>query len=185
VDLVVFGRRAGMHMADFVLQGGSVEVKPNVKSDAAAAAKNKISALCRSSSEKNPRSGDITLEMQRTMMEGAGVYRSEKALERTIQIIRKLREDYGNVRVGDTSKAFNTDLLETLELENLLDLALVTAESAKNRKESRGAHFREDYPERDDTGWLKHTLAWLEKNTVRVSYMDVDTSRWEPKPRTY
>jgi succinate dehydrogenase / fumarate reductase flavoprotein subunit len=89
------------------------------------------------------------------------------------------------VRVQDTGKHFNTDLLELIELGNLLDLSLITAASAANRTESRGAHSREDYPERDDERWLKHTLAYLEGDAVRIDYKPVDTSIWEPKPRTY
>jgi succinate dehydrogenase / fumarate reductase flavoprotein subunit len=75
--------------------------------------------------------------------------------------------------------------LEILELGNLLDLALITAESARNRKESRGAHSREDFPDRDDENWLKHTLAWLDQDVVRIEYKPVDLSLWEPKPRMY
>jgi succinate dehydrogenase / fumarate reductase flavoprotein subunit len=88
-------------------------------------------------------------------------------------------------RVQDTGKPFNTDLLEIIELGNLLDLSLLTAASALNRQESRGAHSREDFPERDDDNWLKHTLAYLEGDTVRLDDKAVDTSIWEPKPRTY
>ncbi|MFP4376560.1 MAG: succinate dehydrogenase/fumarate reductase flavoprotein subunit, partial [Spirochaetales bacterium] len=72
-----------------------------------------------------------------------------------------------------------------LELENLLDLSLITAASAVNRKESRGAHSREDFPDRDDPNWLKHTLASLDGNDVKIDYKEVDTSIWEPKPRKY
>ena len=85
----------------------------------------------------------------------------------------------------DTSKSFNTDLLEIIELGNLLDLSLVTATAALQRQESRGAHSREDFAERDDDNWLKHSLAYLEGDTVRLDYKAVDTSIWEPKPRTY
>jgi succinate dehydrogenase / fumarate reductase flavoprotein subunit len=99
--------------------------------------------------------------------------------------IQELRERYKDVRVQDTSKSFNTDLLEIIELCNLLDLSLVTAASALNRQESRGAHSREDYPERDDPNWLKHTMAVLDGDQVRIGYKPVDTSVWEPKPRAY
>ena len=96
-----------------------------------------------------------------------------------------MRQEYLSVRVQDTSKAFNSDLLEIIELGNLLDLALLTATSDLNRKESRGAHSREDFPERDDDGWLKHTLAHLNDCDVRLSDKPVDVSIWKPKPRTY
>ena len=77
------------------------------------------------------------------------------------------------------------ELLDVLELGNLLDLALITARCAQNRTESRGAHARDDFPERDDCNWLKHTLAWLDAGTVRISYKPVDVSVWAPKPRAY
>ena len=102
-----------------------------------------------------------------------------------VEEIKELRERYGLVRVQDTSSQFNTDLLEMIELGNMLDLALITAESALKRQESRGAHSREDYPERDDDNWLKHTLAYLDGSEVRLDYKGVDTSIWEPKPRSY
>jgi succinate dehydrogenase / fumarate reductase flavoprotein subunit len=123
--------------------------------------------------------------MQSTMMEKVGIYRNAADMRAAIEEIQELRRRYRSVRVQDTGKTFNTDLLEILELENMLDLSLVTAVSALAREESRGAHSREDFPERNDEQWLKHTLAFLEHDTVRLDYKEVDTSIWQPKPRTY
>jgi succinate dehydrogenase / fumarate reductase flavoprotein subunit len=123
--------------------------------------------------------------METLMMEEVGIYRNEKHMTGAVDRLQELRHDYRNVRMQDASKRFNTNLLEILELGNLLDLSLITAESARNRQESRGAHSREDYPERDDANWLKHTLTWLQGDAIRIGYKPVDISIWEPKPRKY
>jgi len=91
----------------------------------------------------------------------------------------------GFVDEQDTGAGFNNEVLNILELESLLDLSLITAASAANRTESRGAHSRRDFPDRDDDGWLKHTLARIDGNGVVIDYKPVDVSIWEPKPRTY
>ena len=179
VDLVVFGRRAGMHIADYV-KGASM---PSLPQGAEEAAIKKIERLHDGS--KGPHVGPFYTRMQETMMAKVGVYRNEKPMGEAVDLIRTLRDEFRDVRSEDTNKAFNSDILGILELENLLDLSLVTAASALNRTESRGAHSREDYPERDDAGWLKHTLASLDGQNVNIDYKDVDTSIWEPKPRTY
>lgn len=132
-----------------------------------------------------PHGGYIRSEMQTSMMEKVGIYRNADEMQAAVNDIQDLRQRYQAVRVQDTGKPFNTDLLELIELGNLLDLSLITAASALNRQESRGAHSREDFPERDDDNWLSHTLAYLEGDTVRLEQKAVDISIWEPKPRTY
>jgi succinate dehydrogenase / fumarate reductase flavoprotein subunit len=118
-------------------------------------------------------------------MEKVGIYREAGDMQAALEEVQQLRERYRSVRVQDTGRRFNTDLLELIELGNLLDLSLITAASALNRTESRGAHSREDFKVRDDDNWLKHTLAYLEGDSVRIDYKPVDTSIWQPKPRTY
>jgi len=179
LDLVVFGRRAGQHIAEYVKEAALVMPEEN----AADFAKSLMDRLTDGTS--GPHGGHISEEMQTVMMEKVGIYRNETEMKSAVQEIQKLRERYQNVRVQDTSKSFNTDLLEIIELGNLLDLSLITAAAALERKESRGAHSREDFKERDDDNWLKHSLAYLEGDAVRLDYKKVDTSIWEPKPRTY
>jgi succinate dehydrogenase / fumarate reductase flavoprotein subunit len=179
LDLVVFGRRAGQHIGDYVKQADALPLRK----DAADAALEWIHRL--TDGRSGPHGGHIMDEMQTTMMEKVGIYRSAGEMQQAVDAVQSLRERYQAVRVQDRGKQFNTDLLDTIELKSLLDLSLVTAASALNREESRGAHSREDFPDRDDDQWLKHTLAYLEGDDVRIDYKAVDTSIWEPKPRTY
>ena len=179
LDLVVFGRRAGRHMAEHV---SHVEQTP-APAEVADFSKKRIARL--TDKKEGPHGGRIREEMQTTMMEHVGVYRNETDMAGAVKQMETLREQYTLVRAQDQGTAFNTDLLELIELGNLLDLAFLTAVSALNREESRGAHSREDYSERDDPNWLKHTLAYLEGNRVRLDYREVDISIWTPKPRKY
>ncbi|HKJ86582.1 MAG TPA: succinate dehydrogenase flavoprotein subunit [Spirochaetia bacterium] len=179
VDLVVFGRRAGQHVAEYVKNASM----PSIPAGAEEAAVKKIERLRDGS--KGPHVGPFYTQMQETMMAKVGVYRNEKPMAEAVDEMQKLRDQYRDVRTEDTNKAFNSDILGILELENLLDLSLITAASALNRQESRGAHSREDYPERDDPNWLKHTLTSIDGDTVSIDYKDVDTSIWVPKPRKY
>lgn len=179
LDLVVFGRRAGQHIGEYVKQADPPKLTASVADEARAW----IARLTDGST--GPHGGHITDEMQVTMMEKVGIYRNAGDMEAAVNEIQALRERYRTVRVQDTGKAFNTDLLEIIELGNLLDLSLLTAASALNRTESRGAHSREDFAERDDDNWLKHTLAYLDGDGVRIDLKAVDISIWEPKPRTY
>jgi succinate dehydrogenase / fumarate reductase flavoprotein subunit len=179
LDLVVFGRRAGQHIGDYVKQADS----PQLSATAADAARAFIARLTDGTS--GPHGGHITDEMQTVMMEKVGIYRNGPDMQAAVEVVQALRERYRTVRVQDTGRPFNTDLLEMIELGNLLDLSLITAAAALNRQESRGAHSREDFPDRDDDNWLKHSLAYMENDAVRLDEKAVDTSIWEPKPRTY
>ncbi|TVQ37591.1 MAG: succinate dehydrogenase flavoprotein subunit [Spirochaetaceae bacterium] len=178
VDLVVYGRRAGRHIADYVRSADH----SRLPADAGDAARERIATLKKS---RGPHPGPLYERMQQTMMARIGVYREREQMEEAVAEIRQLREEFQQVRVQDNSANYNQEVLGILELENLLDLSLVTAVSALNRTESRGAHSRKDFPERDDVSWLKHTLAFLNGSDVSIDYKAVDTSIWEPKPRTY
>ncbi len=179
LDLVVFGRRAGIHIASYVKDADLI-MAPN---DADEYAGEWIAGLTEKG--KTGEAGRIGEDMKVAMMQKVGIYRNEKDMGEAVSIIKNLREEYKILGAGDKTKNFNTELLELIELRNLLDLALVTAESAKNRKESRGAHSREDFPDRNDEDWLKHTLATLDGDEVNINYKAVDISKWEPKPRVY
>ena len=179
VDLVVFGKRAGKAIAQFV-KGADF---PNVSAEAADFTKARIAGL--RDGKKGPQPEDLRLQMQRVMTEQVGVYRNEKGMAKAVKAIRNLREQYREIKVQDTSKTFNTNLLEVLELGNLLDLAYITAFCALERKESRGSHARSDYPERDDANWLIHSLAWLKEDEIITGSKPVEITRWQPKPRVY
>jgi len=179
LDLVVFGRRAGQHIGDYVKQVDAPQLEPS----AAEPAREWMARLMQGRSEHH--GGHIMDEMQTVMMEKVGIYRNDADMREAVSDVQQLKERYRDVRAQDTGRHFNTNLLELIELGNMLDLSLVTAAAALDRTESRGAHSREDYPERDDDNWLKHSLAYLEGDSVRMDYKPVDTSIWEPKPRTY
>jgi len=178
VDLIVFGRRAGRHMAEFVQQADHGAIP-----DDALAMQDVLTRA-----NKKPHDGHaekIRTAMKNIMMDKVGIYRTGKLLDEAVQELRGLRDEVQEVGVGDTNQGYNTDFLELLELQNLLDLSLITAASAAQRQESRGAHAREDFSERDDDAYLHHTLAWLDDGSVRFGKRGVDLSIWEPKPRVY
>jgi succinate dehydrogenase / fumarate reductase, flavoprotein subunit len=179
VDLVVFGRRAGQHIARYVGQTDT----PRASAHADGFARERLAQL--KDGSKGPAPGPFYHEMQDIMMNQVGVYRTEPDMIDALKRLWVLRERYGEIRAQEKGERFNSEVLNILELGNLIDLAIVTTASAANRRESRGAHARDDYPERDDAGWLKHTMAWLEKGRVRIDYKPVDLSRFAPKPRTY
>jgi len=179
VDLVVFGRRAGRDMARFLREHDFVELPEDPTCEAC----DEVERLLANSGRE--RIADVRSDLRDLMMARVGVFRTEEGMQQALDGVRELRERYRRASIDDHGRLYNTDLLEAIELGYLLDLAEVTAASALARKESRGAHSREDYPERDDDNWLKHTLAYQDNGDVLLRYKPVDITRFEPKPRTY
>jgi succinate dehydrogenase / fumarate reductase flavoprotein subunit len=179
VDLLVFGRRAGLAMAAHC----AGTTMPEVPRDADAPVREEIEALRSRRDGESP--VELKAELATLMMDNVGVFRTEPMMQAAVAGVAEIKERYGRIRVRDVGKVYNTDLLEARELGYLIDNAEAMATSALARTESRGAHSRDDFPERDDAGWLKHTLAYRGEAGPTLRYKPVTVTRFEPKPRTY
>jgi succinate dehydrogenase / fumarate reductase flavoprotein subunit len=188
LDLVVFGRAVANRCAETIQPGMAHKSLPASACDKSLA---NLDAL-RHADGATP-TAVIRDAMQRTMQEDAAVFRTGETLAQGVERIRKVHASFDDVKVSDRSMVWNSDLIETLELQNLLGQAVATMVSAANRTESRGAHAREDFPKRDDAEWMKHTLCWVdEKGQARIDYRPVhlsvltsDVSVIPPKERKY
>ncbi|MGE0665937.1 MAG: succinate dehydrogenase flavoprotein subunit [Sphingomonadales bacterium] len=188
IDLVVFGRAAAHRAAEIIKPGSKHK---DMGKDAGG---NAIALL---DHYRNAKGGTptatIRANMQRTMQNNCAVFRTGEVLLEGKELIKQVWDQMADIRVTDRSLVWNSDLIETIELDNLIRQAMVTMYSAENRKESRGAHAREDFPDRDDANWMKHTLSWLDDNgNVTIDYRPVHTytlsdevSYIEPKARVY
>ncbi|MCS6817996.1 MAG: succinate dehydrogenase flavoprotein subunit [Blastocatellia bacterium] len=179
VDILVFGKLAGRDMGEYI-RGADFAPLPK---DADGPAREECERLLTSNgSESIARLREI---LQREMMDKASVFRTQEGLEAMLTTLKELKDRYRRVRLQDKGKIFNTDLQEALELGYLLDLAEVTVVSALARRESRGAHYREDFPKRNDAEWLKHTLAYRLNGEFELRYKPVVITRFQPVERKY
>ena len=179
VDLVVFGKRGGIAMAEFCNQVDHAPLPENPD----AAVRAELDHLL--SNPTGMSSAALRSAMRDIMMRNVGVFRTEQLMNEALEKVRELKKQFQNVYVGDKGKRFNTDLLETWELGNMLDLAEVTTLSALNRTESRGGHARDDYQQRDDENWLKHTFIRREGDNYQIEYKPVVIDRYKPQVRVY
>ncbi|MGE4071922.1 MAG: succinate dehydrogenase flavoprotein subunit [Lysobacterales bacterium] len=188
LDLVVFGRAAANRAAEVVKAGATHKTLPSSAYDKALSNLDKLRHAKGSTT-----TADIRLSMQKAMQAHAAVFRTGESLQEGCQKVSEIYRSFDDVRVADRSMIWNSDLVETLELQNLLGCAVASIYSAENRKESRGAHAREDYPDRDDTEWLKHTLSYVdESGKVSFDYRPVhlytltdEVEMVPPKARVY
>ncbi len=189
IDLVVFGRAAALRCAEILTPNDKHAELPKDSADL---------ALSRLDKFRNASGGTPTAQlrdrMQHVMQNNCAVFRTGEVLQQGSKLIHEVFDGIADVRTSDRSLIWNSDLVETLEFANLIEQAVVTVDSAVNRTESRGAHAREDFPDRDDKNWMKHSLTWLDTDTgkVTIDYRPVhtytltnDVSYIEPKARVY
>ena len=187
IDLVVFGKSAATRAAEIIKSGSPHEELAQTETDKCLDRFDKLR-----NSNGSSKTSELRLSMQKTMQSKCAVFRTEKTLKEGMSEIRKPFEGMKDISVKDKSLLFNTDLVETLEFDNLIRQAMTTIDSAYHRKESRGAHAREDFQNRDDKSYMTHTLAWQKGKEVKIAYRPVhaktltnDVQYFPPKERVY
>jgi len=178
-DLIVFGRRAGINSAVYAESSDYSDI-PKDSQDFT----RDLLSRARTGSGTE-RASHIRADLQTTMMDNASVFRTRETLSAQVENVSELKKRYQDVTVDDEGHQYNTELMEVIELGFLLDNAEQLVHAALNRKESRGAHSREDFKDRDDETWLKHTLVYKDGESVRIDYKPVTIGKYEPKPRVY
>jgi succinate dehydrogenase / fumarate reductase flavoprotein subunit len=187
IDLVVFGRAAGLRLGETLKAGAAQKPLPKGSEEMA------VSRLDRFRFAKGGSpTAEVRTAMQKVMQADCSVFRTTKTLEEGKANIDAVCKRMADIAVADRGLIWNTDLMETLELDNLMGQAVVTVHSAANRTESRGAHMHEDHPERDDKNWMKHTIAWFDRGKVTIDSRPVheytltdDIGYIKPKARVY
>lgn len=179
VDLVVFGRRAGRHMLDFIAENGL----PPLPSDPEALAKAEVASLM--SREHGERIADIRKAMRDEMWDRVSIHRTAEGLTEAWDKLGELRQAYANAAIQDHGTCFNTELLEAIELGSMLDCAEAIVAGAIARQESRGAHYRDDFPNRDDKNWLAHTMLYKTSGGLELKKKPIVITKFEPKERKY
>jgi succinate dehydrogenase / fumarate reductase flavoprotein subunit len=189
IDLIVFGRAAGLRCSETIEAGAAHAELPKDSADLALSRLDRF----RNANGSSP-TADLRMRMQRTMQNNCAVFRDGPVLEEGVKLITEVWRATEDIKVTDRSMIWNSDLIETLEYDNLIIQAATTMAGAANRQESRGAHAREDFPDRDDENWMKHTLTWTDESTksVKLDYRPVHTytmtnevSYIKPKARVY
>jgi succinate dehydrogenase / fumarate reductase flavoprotein subunit len=181
LEALFFGRHVGLTVVEDVKKG--IPFK-NACVESAKLSVDKIKNIrVKNGNERVPA---LREELQGSMTENAGVFRTQESLIKQKEILKDIKARYQNIRIDDKSTVYNTDLQEAIELGHMIDFSMFIVEGAIDRKESRGAHFRNDFPKRDDENYLKHTMAYMDKNgDISIEHMDVVLGKYEPAERTY
>ena len=180
LECCVYGRRAGLSILRYLREEPGM---PDLPREAADPAVERIHSILEGQGTESP--AEIRETLQRTMTEKMGVFRREQTMRECLATIKELQGRYGRIRIHDKGRVFNTELMEAVELGSMLDFVEPIAVGALARTESRGAHFRTDFPKRDDEKWHRHTLAWKEGDGIRLDYKPVVITRFQPEERKY